>query len=75
MYVLQIITENSLSMEGATKKNNYLVSKTLKSLQIIVMPAGEAGIIDVEIKVNYFYSLLINTVNSVLTVRSILVNI
>ncbi len=56
--------------KSATKNRSKYFDKILKSLPLIALPAGEAGIIDVEIKVNYFYSLLENTTNSVLTIQS-----
>ncbi len=55
------------NVTGRTSPHMYRV---LKSLPIIALPAGKAGVIDTDIKVNYFYSLLVNTSNSILTVRS-----
>ncbi len=54
---------------GAGLKSARLF-KILKSLQILAVPAGDAGIIDSEIKANYLYSLLINSTNSILTIGS-----
>ncbi len=57
--------------KAVTERRHQYMYKTLRSLQIIAVPAGEAGIIDIEIKANYLYSLLINSTNSILTMRSI----
>lgn len=54
------------------KSRNSYLCRVLKSMKSITVPAGEAGIIDNEIKANYFYSLLINSTNSIITMRSIL---
>lgn len=54
-----------------TRRQSIFMRKEIKSLPIIAIPAGNVGIIDVAIKVNYFYSLLLNTTNSLLTVRSV----
>lgn len=50
---------------------NPYIRRCIISLGVIAMPAGEAGVIDVQMKVNYFKSLLDNVVNSVSTFNSI----
>ncbi len=57
---------------NSTGRRNAYLHRVVKSLQIIAYPAGDAGIIDTEIKVNYFYSLLVNTTNSIITVQSLM---
>ncbi len=48
-----------------------ILRRILNSLQIIAIPAGEAGIIDIDIKGNYLYRLLENCTSSVLTMLSL----
>lgn len=45
--------------------------KMLRSLKVIAIPAGDAGIIDVSMKVNYLANLLLNVVNSIITIQSV----
>lgn len=64
-------TKTLRNWRHTTRRKSLSMSKQIKSMSVISVPAGNMGIIDVEIKVNYFYSLLMNTTNSMLTVRSI----
>ncbi len=58
--------------KAVTERRQLYLFKTLRSLQIIAMPAGEAGIIDIEIKSNYLHSVILNSTNSILTLRSLI---
>ncbi len=48
------------------------VRRIIKSLQVISIPAGNVGIIDVEIKFNYLQNLLDNIVNSVVMINDLM---
>ncbi len=61
-----------LQWRNVTGRKDAYMHRIVKSLPILALPAGEAGIIDTEIKVNYLYSLLLNTTNSILTVQSLM---
>lgn len=68
---------NSLNVLHKWKKDLSLrgsclyLRKKLKSLRPIAMPAGGVGIIDNDIKINYFYNLLAYVVNVILSTKNI----
>lgn len=57
-----------------TLKDAYL-KRLVLSLQIMAMPAGDVGIIDVYIKINYLEKLLRTVVDSIITVQSVTVTV
>ncbi len=48
------------------------MKKVLRSLKVIAIPAGEAGIVDVDMKVNYLTNLLLNIVNGIITIQNVI---
>lgn len=57
--------------DGARPSKAY-IRRVVKSLQVISVPAGSVGILDVDIKFNYLHNLLENTVNSVVMLNDLM---
>lgn len=54
------------------RKRRRELQRVVRSLQIISLPAGDAGIIDVDIKVNYTENLLGCLTDSIVTKNTLL---
>lgn len=55
-----------------TGTSKAYMRRVVKSLQVISIPAGNVGIIDIDMKINYWQHLLENVVNSVVMVNELM---
>lgn len=71
MHSIQILRNWNIDVYGLHSWNRKEVRRILRSILIISMPAGEAGIIDKDIKTNYMEKLLGNLIDLVITRNSL----
>lgn len=56
-------------IQVASCRNRFVLRKIIRSCRPLPVPAGNVGILDREIKMNYFHFVIVNTINHMLVIN------
>lgn len=72
------INENSATIlqqwkiQVVSRRNRFRMRKIIRSCRPLSVPAGNVGILDKEIKINYYHSVVVNTINLMVVMNDLL---